>query len=260
MKMEKSCKNSIRRNFYASVVSQIAIAIALSLSLAGNLAAQERTAHVTGDDSVKKARDLFAQGVKLYSSGRFERALEAFQQAYDLRPNAIVRVNIANCHERMGRPVEAISNFERFLAETDGQSRQQQAVESAIKRLRGKLSELTIQVVPDGASVQIDSIQRKRAPIVEPIALSAGKHVIEVTHSDYPPERREIELQSGRPMEISIILRRQKPTAAPFETPVAPPPQGRPAIPQELKAKAIKKEPSREPSGKDKSLELAKSL
>jgi len=48
----------------------------------------------------------------------------------------------------MDRPIEAIFNFERFLADTDGNTPQRRAVESALKRLRGKISEITIQVVP----------------------------------------------------------------------------------------------------------------
>lgn len=244
--MEKSRTNS-KISSPGTLLRQIAIAVTLLLALIGNVAAEERSASNKRDSSREQARSLFERGVNFYNSGQFEQALDSFQRAYSLRPNAAVRVNIANCYDRMNRPVEAIFNFERFLAEAEGNTEQRRSVEAAIKKLRRKVCELTIQVTPDGASIQIDSTQTRHAPILNPIPLTAGKHTIEVTHSDYLPERRQIEVQGGRPMEVSFVLRKRNATLMPVTTPVGRPTPGQITVPGKQNAAPIKKEPAMTP-------------
>ena len=69
-------------------------------------------------DEPSSAAELFAAGVRHFEAGEFEDALESFTQAYRLKPHPIVRVNMANCFEELGRPVEAEFNYERFLSES----------------------------------------------------------------------------------------------------------------------------------------------
>jgi hypothetical protein len=240
MKMKKNRINGTTRN-PGTFVGEIVTAVALLLAFAGHVAAEERPDSINSDGSRQEARSLFERGVSFYSSGQFERALESFQQAYNLQPSAAVRVNIANCYDRMNRPVEAIFNYERFLAEANGNDQQKQSVESVIKKLRRKVCELMIQVTPDGSSVQIDSTQTTQTPILNPIPLTAGKHLIEVSHLNYLPERRQIEVQGGRPMEISFILRQGKASTIPGATPVVQPSQGQTRVPGEQKNAALKK-------------------
>jgi hypothetical protein len=218
---------------YNSVLGLIATVLFICLAIARNSAAQEGAASAGSGNSRNQARFLFERGVGYYRSGRYEKALESFQEAYNVRPSPAVRVNIANCYDQMDRPLEAIFHYERFLAESDIGGDQRREVESAVKRLRSKIGDVAIQVVPEGASVQIDGSQRRQAPLIEPVPMVAGKHVIEVTYPDYQSERREIEVQGGKPMEVSVILRPQVAAAQTFETPmVKPGPHARSVAPE----------------------------
>jgi hypothetical protein len=137
---------------------------------------------------------------------------------------------MANCYDTMNRPLEAIFHFERFLDEAPEKSAKRQEVEKALQRLKKSIGELTLQVVPDGASVRIDQSEQRRTPILEPIRLTAGKHLIEVSHPDYRPASRIVDVVGGKPMQISIVLQLKDSAGAqaaiaplPVEEPVAEP-------------------------------------
>jgi hypothetical protein len=229
--MKKYRINGCKPNLGMPALIGISAALFLAITASTNLAAQDTKSKT--ESGREQARFLFERGVSYFHAGQYELALDSFQQANSLRPNPVVRLNIANCYEQLNHPIEAIFNFERFLADGETSAEQRKAVEATIKKLRAKISDVHLQVTPDGASVLIDGSHRRVAPIVEPIPLTAGTHVIEVTYPDYRSERREIEVSGGKPMEMSIILRRQATAAQMFETPiVAPGPQAR-LVPKE---------------------------
>lgn len=213
--MEKYRMNGKVRESHNLILGQIAIVLVICFAIARNSSAQEGATAGGSGSSRNQARYLFERGVDYYRTGRYEQALESFQQAYNVRPSPAVRVNIANCYDQMNRPLEAIFHFERFLSESDINANQRREVEVAVKRLRGKVGEVTIQVIPEGASVLIDSGQRRQAPLAEAVPMIAGKHTIDVTHPDYRAERREIDVQGGKPMAVSIILRSETPDIKP---------------------------------------------
>lgn len=162
------------------------------------------------------AREQFSTGVSRYEAGDYQGALEAFQEAYRLAPHPTVRVNMANCYEQLDRPLEALHHFERFLAEAESPSPQQRReVRSAIRRLEGRIGEVRLTVAPDGASVTIDNAETRRAPILEPVRLTAGTHHITVAMDGYETEHREVEVEGGAEQRLSIRLGRGEAEDAP---------------------------------------------
>ena len=75
------------------------------------------------------ARASFQNGVERFEAGDFEAALESFQSAYRLAPHYSVRVNMANCYERLARPIEALFNYERFISEAGENASEEQLQE-----------------------------------------------------------------------------------------------------------------------------------
>lgn len=173
------------------------------------LVALAPSAQAQDDAARAQAREQFATGVQRYESNDFLGALEAFQEAYRLAPHPTVRVNMANCYERLGRPIEALHHFERFLAEAEGASRQQRReVQAAIERLGQQVGEVRLAVAPDGALVTIDSAETRRAPILEPIRLGAGTHHVEVRMDGFRTARQEIQVVGGESQRVTIALER----------------------------------------------------
>lgn len=180
----------------------VAVAVVLTLGLSSVAAAQDEAARA-------QAREQFGAGVQRYEQGDYQGALEAFQEAYRLAPHPMVRVNMANCYEHLGRPLEALHHFERFLAESENATRQQRReVQAAIGRLQQQIAEVRLSVAPDGALVTIDGAETRRSPILDPIRLTPGTHRIEVRLDGYRTDRREIEVVGGQPQRVTVQLER----------------------------------------------------
>ena len=148
--------------------------VAVWLASAGALAQDDDAREI------EQARAEFNRGVERYQAQDWRGALEAFQEAYRLRPHPSVRVNMANCYEQLDRPMEAIFHFERFIAESgnDITPEQRRDVQAALGRLRRTVGELSLRISPDGAQVRIDGAETRRAPITEVVRLAAGPHTV----------------------------------------------------------------------------------
>ena len=62
-----------------------------------------------------KAEKIYARGVKAFDEKRFDKALEAFEEAYLLDPVPILLYNIARAHEELGAFEEASRYLTRYL-------------------------------------------------------------------------------------------------------------------------------------------------
>jgi len=170
-----------------------------------------------------QARENFQRGIEQYGASQYEPALESFQEAYRLSPHPMVRVNMANCYDRLGKPIEALFHFTRFMSETEGdrsRAEQRTEVEAAMKRLKRSLGEVNLRVIPDGSLVRVDDTEERRAPIVEPLVLPAGEHVIRVTRPGFATVERRIQVRGGASETVDITLQREGVAAA--AAPAAP--------------------------------------
>jgi tetratricopeptide (TPR) repeat protein len=96
----------------------------------------------------ERARELYLLGDDLYSQGRYEEALAAFEEAYRLSERPLLLFNIANAQERSGQWQGAIESLERYLPHADEAERSR--IESRIESLRRRVERLeAMQQVPD---------------------------------------------------------------------------------------------------------------
>ncbi len=165
-------------------------------------------------ESVKRARKLFSQGVAHFDDGKYQLALDAFEEAYRLRPHPAVRVNIANCYDQLGRMSEAVYHFERYLEEAESGSPQRKEVEKALQQLYRKMGELLLTVVPHGSRIVIDNSRPRKSPVQGSIRLAAGKHDIKVSRKGYEPYIQQFEIRKGEQFELSISLDQKDQTTA----------------------------------------------
>ncbi len=62
-------------------------------------------AQAQGDE---QARQLYIQGDRYYQEGRYEEAVQAFQESYRMSGRPLLLFNLANAYERLGRYGEAL--------------------------------------------------------------------------------------------------------------------------------------------------------
>ncbi len=165
--------------------------------------------HAQDQDTRERAHTAFSAGVQAYQAGHFEDALRHFQDAYRIAPSPVVRVNVANCYQQLGKPVEALFYFERFLAETGehGSAQQRAQVRQAVAHLEQQVGEVTLRVAPDGATVTIDHSESRRAPIMDTIRLAAGHHTIDVSMDGYRSVHQNLDVRGGSRPDLQHLAR-----------------------------------------------------
>ena len=62
-------------------------------------------------------KDQYSRGVQLYQAGQYEDAIDAFREAYQQKPRALILFNIAQAFRKDQKPASALEHYQRFLAE-----------------------------------------------------------------------------------------------------------------------------------------------
>ena len=84
-----------------------------SLVLTAMLAAAPAVAQT--DEEFEVARQAYMTGEQLFNEGRYQEAIAAFQQSYDLVPIPDTMFNIAACYELAGQPDEARARYQAIV-------------------------------------------------------------------------------------------------------------------------------------------------
>ena len=154
------------------------------------------------------AREHFQRGVELFDEGRPDAALAEFEAAYRIAPSYPVLFNLAQVHAQLGHAVEAADSYERYLAEGGvniAAPRRAQA-ERELEVQRGRIGVLTIEVEVEGASVSVDGSFVARTPLAEPIRVSVGDHLVEVTAGGYQAMQRRVTVAGGETLAVEFSL------------------------------------------------------
>ena len=88
---------------------------------------------------VEQAKQLFRNGATLYDEGRYEDAIAAWQEAYNLSKEPVLLFNIANAYERLGRYQESYDALNRYRAFAPESERE--AIERRLVNLEARLKE-----------------------------------------------------------------------------------------------------------------------
>jgi hypothetical protein len=157
-----------------------------------------------------------------------------------------VRINMANCFERLDRPVEARFNYERFLEESGAEvtPSQRKEVESTIAKLSAKIGSLLVVTQPSGANVTVNGAATHRAPSGA-IELGAGSYTLRIDASGYEPVETTVDVQAGVEQRIDVAL---TPTPSlPVVAEVGQEPESSPALAERTPEPAVDAEPRRRP-------------
>ena len=103
----------------------------LLLLSTGGVAMAERAE--TGN--MEALRTLFERGQEAYEHGRYDEALAAFMEAWEVRETPSLLYNAAVCREKLGDRTGAASLFRWYLDEAP-QTRDRKAIEARIAALR----------------------------------------------------------------------------------------------------------------------------
>jgi len=194
-----------------------------------------------GKDDVARAKELFDVGAREYSSGDFDLAIQAFEQAYAISPREGIMFSMAQAHrrqyERTGDRANlsrAVALYKEYVDKVKSGGRVTDAVkalgqlEPELKKLNdaagtavevtppppiAKKTRIVVNIYVDGTTVSIDDGPPKKPPVNEEV--KPGPHRVKLTAPGYFDEERAIDIGEGeiapanlpqreRPAELTI--------------------------------------------------------
>ncbi|HJX53910.1 MAG TPA: tetratricopeptide repeat protein [Polyangia bacterium] len=173
---------------------------------------------LTADPQAKtQAQELLSQGSKLYHQGDLAGALEKFEAAYVAFPSPKLMFNIGQAKRDLGRPVEAIEAFQRFLAEaTDASPETMAEARKSVAELQSKLGKIRIDCDTAGAEIAVDGKSVGVAPLPDLIWATPGRHQVTAKHVSAAPAIEDVEVATG---SVSTVTMRLLPLTVPLAAP-----------------------------------------
>ncbi|MCU0677781.1 MAG: PEGA domain-containing protein [Myxococcota bacterium] len=168
---------------------------------------------VIGQDADTRgaARARFERALQLFDEGRHAEALIEFEAAYALFPDHRVLFNVGNVHEALGRPVEAVDAWERYLRE-GGEGihvERRLLVEAALARQRARIGSVTVVTNVEGARLEVDGVEVATLPSSTPLRLAIGTYSIGVRAAGHEPSTRRVTVAGESNQRIEVLLERR---------------------------------------------------
>jgi hypothetical protein len=148
---------------------------------------------------VEQARQLFQEGLDLADAGDWERAVQRFRGALELRESAPIRYNLARSLASMGRLVEALVEVDRVVADSSAGAE----VHGAARQLRAeaepRLGRLVVEVRGDaeGTHVTIDGRPLPSESLGEPTPVDPGVRVARLMRGTEELDLAEVDIPEG---------------------------------------------------------------
>ena len=153
-----------------------------------------------------KAQELLSDGAAMYDKGNYTGALEKFNAAYTAYSSPKIWFDIGQANRDLGRPVEALEAFQKFLDGAPKASPEDRAdAQSSVAELQKRLGQLTIACDMAGMQISIDGKPLGPAPIAKPIWAVPGWHQVTAIQKGVAPAVESVEVSAG--LNTMVVLK-----------------------------------------------------
>jgi hypothetical protein len=172
----------------------------LALSLVLGVAARPREAFAQppspSSADLAHAKKLFETGLRAKREGRFDDALEAFQEANAIAPRESIQNNIALTYRLEADMAQAYTAYETLLALYGATMKPQlrEETQRALEALEVLTGQLTVAVDEPGARVVVDGKPAGATPLAKPLRLNLGTHAVLVAKDGFDSIERSIDV------------------------------------------------------------------
>jgi tetratricopeptide (TPR) repeat protein len=201
------------------------VAFVMFVSLLG--AASRAGAQTT--DAKAAARARFQKGVAAFDDRRYAEAADEFEAAYRLSPAFVVLYNIGQVDVILGRSVEAVDAFDKYLKQGAAAipAERRREVEAEIEKQTARIGTIAARTIPDGAELRVDGALVGTTPLPKVVRVTAGHHTVAATMKGRTTEVREVDVGGRAEIALELTLAAisaETPAAAPVAAPAPPPP------------------------------------
>lgn len=179
------------------------------------------------------AETLFQDARRLMEDKRYPEACAKLEESQRLAPAGGTLLNLAACHEAVGRIAAAWAEYRDAATQAKKANRKdrEKVARERSEALASLLPKLVV-VVPQATAAQGVRVQRDGTDIGSgawgtEIPLDPGPHVVRVTAAGRVPWETKVELERAKVVRVTVPLLEPLPAAAPEPPPVPAPPAAR---------------------------------
>ncbi len=160
-----------------------------------------------GSSALAGARQHFMAGQDYYTQGRYDKAIEEFEEAYRLEPKPLLLYNIAMAQEKVGELVKAVDYLKRYLDATpDNEDRTTLLAKVANLEVRIAKTGVKITASEAEATVYVDGKDMGKTPVSGVISLSVGAHKIKISKKGFEDFKMNVAVSSGQTTPIDADM------------------------------------------------------
>ncbi|MBS2011987.1 MAG: tetratricopeptide repeat protein [Deltaproteobacteria bacterium] len=167
------------------------------------------------------ATTLFRAGRELLAEGKVAEACEKLAESQRMDPGGGTLLNLALCHERLGKTATAWAELNEALAlaRRDGRTDREDIARERLAALEPVVPRLTV-VVADGAEaavdVRVDDLVLRPVALGTSIPVDPGTHVVSARAEGFVPFEQSVEVAASA--RVTVTVPRLEPLpAAPVE-------------------------------------------
>jgi hypothetical protein len=173
-----------------------------------------------------RAQALLKEGAQQYQQGAYHDALDRFEQAYAVFPSPKLLFNIGQATRELGRPVDSVDAFEKFLAQSPDAAPELIAeAKRSIAELSLRIGKLLVECTIAGAEISVDGRPVGRTPLVDLVRVLPGTHQVTATHPSATPAVENVVAAAGT---VQTVVMRPRSLAEIAATVAAPAPAAQP--------------------------------
>ncbi len=159
------------------------------------------------------ALSLLADGNDKLDRGLWAEALKLFEDVYRVFPSPKLHFNIAQALYQLGRRIEALERYERFVGEINKEEHQTdwRLAQERVFELQDQIATIDIQCNAVGALANIDGRDVGKTPLPRPVRVLPGALSIVISKPGYERQVIEVTLKAGDTVTQRVNLLTEAP-------------------------------------------------
>lgn len=160
-------------------------------------------------DPAKKgdAEESFRRGLDLLKQDAWQAALAEFLRSRELYPTRTATNNAAYCLRRLGRFDEALDMYETVLREYPSIAADRKAAtQKEVAELRMLVGTIDVTGAEPGASIVVNGRPRAEFPLIDPLRVSAGSHLVRVFKEGFQSFEATVDVAGGQTARVEAKM------------------------------------------------------
>jgi hypothetical protein len=154
-----------------------------------------------------QARERFEKGLGLVREKAWAAALAEFLASRQLYPTKNATSNAASCLAHLQRYDEALTMTETLLRDFNLTAEEKAEAQRQAVELGARIGTLVVEGAEPGAAIVVDGQTRGEFPLLSPLRVAAGTHVVRVYKENFAPFEERVDVAGGQVARIVARLR-----------------------------------------------------